>query len=584
MSTPEKANHISSDEQSAYSLMQTLVASEIAQAVMDGNEERVDELEEQMWDMAGQEFKTRSRQTAATDPRAFWTLYNNALSEANQYLNQKLHGIDPKDGLANPALLDKLTVHTFDDEARANTKAAPLSNKITSEEAVKSLGDGLLAQLLVQTPKKPQADKPPKADATKAGTASNKPAPIPVTTKVSWTLPIADTGPWKSMLHQRPAARKPAASSEPTSETTPEYHEQGGQIIESAEASLAERGEDAIVRDDEHKFYAVIDGMGGVDGGDVAANVIQSSLRNFVDKYGTKMNAENATELMKAAFTEAQDALRRAAERDDTLSPGMGAVLTTTWFFRNPDGTLGMAVGHVGDTRLMSQNKPGDRVANRTEDECHGNIVLNALTGDPENEFEATQFFSVDKVEPGSRYVLVSDGITGDEPEQFLTPKDYQTAFDIDDMQQAADRLIALSKKRDDKSVVVIDIPKITDVESMPESHDEPVEAAPDPVIDEDDTDTDRTSANVVTLPRSRRERLGKRARRYGAIAMLALLGGGAVGVGVGNLPDNDAYDSQKPKTSPQEQTAPAPKKERGFKGIKLTKGGTVVVADPSQR
>jgi serine/threonine protein phosphatase PrpC len=51
---------------------------------------------------------------------------------------------------------------------------------------------------------------------------------------------------------------------------------------------------------------------------------------------------------------------------------------------------------------------------------------------------------------------LVTDGITGDFVPDLLTEQDLAPAIDGDDPQRAADRLVEMARKQDDRTALVI--------------------------------------------------------------------------------------------------------------------------------
>ena len=86
--------------------------------------------------------------------------------------------------------------------------------------------------------------------------------------------------------------------------------------IGSAERAL--KGEDRIIKNTERNFYAVIDGVGGHEAGDVAADVIQNALTEYWSgENAVSITTENAPELMKEAFTIAHESLLYAATIDN---------------------------------------------------------------------------------------------------------------------------------------------------------------------------------------------------------------------------------------------------------------------------
>jgi PPM family protein phosphatase len=173
------------------------------------------------------------------------------------------------------------------------------------------------------------------------------------------------------------------------------------------------RNEDAFVL--EPPLFAVADGMGGAQAGEVASRLAVAAFREFheADDFAPE-------ERVRAII---QEANRRIYERaaSDTAASGMGTTITAALLKRG-----GVFVGHVGDSRAYRIRE--GRLEQLTEDhslvadlmrsgrltpeeaEAHPqrSVITRALGTDPEVDVDA---FEVDAA-AGDVFLLCSDGLT----------------------------------------------------------------------------------------------------------------------------------------------------------------------------
>jgi protein phosphatase len=174
------------------------------------------------------------------------------------------------------------------------------------------------------------------------------------------------------------------------------------------------RNEDSFVCDP--PLFAVADGMGGAQAGEVASSLAAAALRERGDG-ADEGGEERVAELI-------QEANRRVHQRalDDETASGMGTTMTVALF--HPDGSI--SVGHVGDSRAYLLRE--GRLEQITEDhslvaelvrrgelspeeaEVHPqrSVITRALGTDPDVDVDA---FSVDS-QPGDIFLICSDGLS----------------------------------------------------------------------------------------------------------------------------------------------------------------------------
>jgi serine/threonine protein phosphatase PrpC len=161
-------------------------------------------------------------------------------------------------------------------------------------------------------------------------------------------------------------------------------------------------------------LFAIADGMGGAQAGEVASRLAASALAEHGDSTGE----EAVVHLVQAANARVY---RHAAE--DPLAAGMGTT-TTVVLVDELGGTL--AIGHVGDSRAYRIRNAALEQLTRdhslvqelvdsgrlTPDEAighpHRSVITRAVGTEPSVDVDT---FTVE-VAPGDLYLLCSDGLT----------------------------------------------------------------------------------------------------------------------------------------------------------------------------
>jgi protein phosphatase len=182
-------------------------------------------------------------------------------------------------------------------------------------------------------------------------------------------------------------------------------------------ASLTDTGrrrrhnEDAYVC--EPPLFAVADGMGGAQAGELASNLAAAALRDESSRGGGE---ERVDELI-------QEANRRVYERQtqDSSATGMGTTMTVALV---EDGHV--AIGHVGDSRaylirdrrleqltedhslVAELVRSGKLSPEEAEGHPQRSVITRALGTDPDVDVDT---FSVE-TKPGDLFLLCSDGLT----------------------------------------------------------------------------------------------------------------------------------------------------------------------------
>jgi PPM family protein phosphatase len=200
------------------------------------------------------------------------------------------------------------------------------------------------------------------------------------------------------------------------------------------------RNEDAYVA--VPPLFAIADGMGGAQAGEVASGLAAAVLEEAT---GDERGEQRVASLI-------QEANRRVFQRssEDSATSGMGTTMTVA-LLDNTDGTI--AFGHVGDSRAYRVR--GGELEQLTDDhslvgelvrsgrlspeeaETHPqrSVITRALGTEPDVDVDT---FTVE-AEQGDIYLLCSDGLT-----DMISPRDILAAVDTSkDLDDAARALVS---------------------------------------------------------------------------------------------------------------------------------------------
>jgi protein phosphatase len=175
------------------------------------------------------------------------------------------------------------------------------------------------------------------------------------------------------------------------------------------------RNEDAYVCDP--PLFAVADGMGGAQAGEVASSLAAEAVKVGNTPDAIEGGEERVAELI-------QEANRRVHQRavDDESASGMGTTMTIALF--HPDGSV--SIGHVGDSRAYLHRdgrldqltddhslvaelvRRGELSPEEAEVHPQRSVITRALGTDPDVDVDT---FTVQAV-GGDVFLLCSDGLT----------------------------------------------------------------------------------------------------------------------------------------------------------------------------
>jgi serine/threonine protein phosphatase PrpC len=219
-------------------------------------------------------------------------------------------------------------------------------------------------------------------------------------------------------------------------------------IVDSAGSTDAgrkrRRNEDSFVQDP--PLFAVADGMGGAQAGEVASRLAAAAFREFHD--ADDLDPE---ERVAAVIQEANRRIYKRA-RSDAQASGMGTTITAALVSGS-----GVAVGHVGDSRAYRLReahleqltedhslvadlvRSGRLTPEEADTHPQRSVITRALGTDPEVDVDT---FTVE-AEPGDVFLLCSDGLTTMVDDEDVS----RTVAGADTLEQAAKALVKAANR-----------------------------------------------------------------------------------------------------------------------------------------
>lgn len=204
-------------------------------------------------------------------------------------------------------------------------------------------------------------------------------------------------------------------------------------------AQLALHHQDRTLVDLELSLFGVFDGVGQYRRSGEAAQLAVDTILS----------------ICRSGSMPPLEALVSGCDRADTLiaEAGLGATTATLAWIVGSD----IFYVSVGDSRLYRQKAEDPAPMRVTTDEGEGNILSNALgLGSGRGRETVAPQRGKLSLEPKDKLLLVTDGVTGDFAPDLLTEEDLGLAVSTSDPQQAAERLVKIARKRDDRTALVI--------------------------------------------------------------------------------------------------------------------------------
>lgn len=249
----------------------------------------------------------------------------------------------------------------------------------------------------------------------------------------------------RTLLHKNPGVILPRA--EPT--VAPE-----DELVPRFDVGLSEqdhKGEDRSLIFHEAALYGVFDGVGGHQDGAQAAELAATVIREAHQAAAI----ETASTDVKSQVNHLKRAMQLASTAIAQKFPWSGTTGLAVRIISTPDTPSGLSAvwTAVGDSLMYHVHNHELRPVN--EEEGFGRFLSNHLGRGEDNYVRQAGHFAL---QAGDQLILTSDGITGDYDDEILSPEEILAACDGFDAQTAAQNLLDISRKQDDKTAVVITI------------------------------------------------------------------------------------------------------------------------------
>jgi serine/threonine protein phosphatase PrpC len=259
------------------------------------------------------------------------------------------------------------------------------------------------------------------------------------------------------------------------------------------------RNEDSFVCDP--PLFAVADGMGGAQAGELASALAASALRERGDR-----EPGGETQIVELV----QEANRRVHQRalDDASASGMGTTMTVA-LFGEDDGSV--TIGHVGDSRAYRLRdgrleqltddhslvaelvRRGELSAAEAEVHPQRSVITRALGTDPDVDVDT---FTVPAL-PGDVFLLCSDGLTTMVSAEGIAELVLRHR---DNLRSATRALIEAANDHGGDDNVTAVLFEVAKADEPGDTREAPVVvAAPAPVPDPDEADTLHPEDRVIS-------------------------------------------------------------------------------------
>lgn len=215
--------------------------------------------------------------------------------------------------------------------------------------------------------------------------------------------------------------------------------------------------QDRLINRVDAGVFGVLDGLGAHRDSGLAADLVIETVDNAIDTDPTF-----ASHTSEEALDWLVGVMDQSAKNISESYYGGSTAATLVRLVDGPDGKKMACWVSVADTRLYVV-RDGD-IRQITTDEGFGNVVDNAIG----RKFNGVRSDNkgIFEVEPGDRLILLTDGVTGDYEPDLRTPEEIGGAVSGRTPQEAADKLLEIATKNDDRAALVVDIPS-TEPEMM---------------------------------------------------------------------------------------------------------------------
>lgn len=171
-----------------------------------------------------------------------------------------------------------------------------------------------------------------------------------------------------------------------------------------------------------------------------------------------QLAAETVAASCRSGLLPPLEAMVAGCEQADALISqlALGATTATLAWLLGAE----LAFVSIGDSRLYHLPGGGGPLVQVTVDEGRGNILFNALgEGGAAGRRQVAPQRGMLPLPGRDKLLLVTDGVTGDFAPDLLTAAELSAALEGPDPQRAAQRLVEIARKRDDRTALVVFLP-----------------------------------------------------------------------------------------------------------------------------
>ena len=222
---------------------------------------------------------------------------------------------------------------------------------------------------------------------------------------------------------------------------------------------VRKHNEDSMLVNDALGLWLVFDGMGGHTNGALASQTAAAAF----DPFEMPQDFANAVTAVAERVHQVNGVLAEVAAREGIERMGTTAVgllvkdreFATVWvgdsraYIYRRGGLFQLSVDHTHVQELLDQ---GLLTPEDAADHPMSHVLTRALGVEPEGHVDIVQ----DEIEPGDRFLLCSDGLTGP-----LSDGEIGELMGLPDIDEAVDRMIAFAHERgapDNVTAIVVEI------------------------------------------------------------------------------------------------------------------------------
>lgn len=221
---------------------------------------------------------------------------------------------------------------------------------------------------------------------------------------------------------------------------------QGTCAVGTAQQQL--HGHDHLLLHPDQGLFGVFDGVGEYGAASKrAARLAAQTIFKYYDANPNMATSRDSIAHMQRAFSAARLAIGQDPYQGSTTATVIKLAVTVD----RPSMTWGQA----GDSRLFVLSAHDQHLEELSTVQGAGNELYNSLGF--HGVAACKDAFGCRDLAAGDRIMLCTDGITGDGDEA-LMPQEIKEALHYEDPLQAASELKNISRKHDDKTVIVLDI------------------------------------------------------------------------------------------------------------------------------